>query len=53
MTDGTLLVFGCGVSFIALAGAYVYFREGFVGRRETERSERERRALGRATSARG
>jgi hypothetical protein len=27
MTDVNLLVFGCVVSFIAVAGAYVYFRE--------------------------
>ena len=29
MNDGNLLVFGCAVSFIALAGAYVYLRERF------------------------
>jgi hypothetical protein len=27
MTDVNLLVFGCVVSFIVVAGAYVYFRE--------------------------
>jgi hypothetical protein len=29
MTDGDLLVFGCAVSFITLAGVYVYLRERF------------------------
>jgi hypothetical protein len=27
MTDQTLLIFGAGISFIVLAGAYVFFRE--------------------------
>jgi hypothetical protein len=40
MTDSTLLVFGCAVSFIALAGAYVYLRVSFErGPREPARSE--------------
>jgi len=30
MTDGNLLIFGCAVSFIALAGVYVYLRDGFL-----------------------
>jgi len=30
MSDGTLLGFGCVVSFIALSGAYVYVRERFL-----------------------
>lgn len=30
MNDGNLLIFGCVVSFIALAGAYVYVRERFL-----------------------
>ena len=39
MTDETLLVFGCAVSFIALAGAYVSLRAGFNrGSREPARS---------------
>ncbi len=29
MSEVSLLVFGCGVSFIALAGFYVYLRESF------------------------
>jgi hypothetical protein len=29
MTDGSLLIFGCVVTFIAIAGAYVYLRDGF------------------------
>ena len=28
MTDGVLLAAGCGISFIFLAGTYVYLREG-------------------------
>ena len=30
MSDSTLLLFGCVVSFIAAAGAYVYLRECFT-----------------------
>ena len=30
MTDPNLLIFGCIVSFIACAGAYVYIREVFT-----------------------
>lgn len=42
MSDADLLVFGCAVSFIAAAGAYVYFREAFraqglPARRKTRR----------------
>ena len=29
MSDEYLLVFGCAVSFIALAGFYLYLREAF------------------------
>jgi len=29
MTDQTLLMFGIGISFIVLAGVYVFFREGY------------------------
>ena len=52
MTDQTLLVFGCAVSFIALAGSYVYVRASL------ERGARERarpaapRPEGRAPAAR-
>jgi hypothetical protein len=31
MSDANLLIFGCAVTFIAVAGAYVYLRESFVG----------------------
>ncbi len=31
MTDADILVFGCAVSFIALAGMYVFLREHVVG----------------------
>jgi len=34
MTDANLLIFGCVVCFIALAGAYVYLRDGFLRGRE-------------------
>lgn len=30
MSDAILLAFGCAVSFIVLAGVYVYLREGYV-----------------------
>ena len=30
MSDVNLLLFGCVVSFIVVAGAYVYVREGFT-----------------------
>jgi len=30
MTDANLLLFGCVVCFIALAGVYVYLRDGFL-----------------------
>ena len=40
MSDIDLLLFGCAISFIALAGFYVYARERFVysedARRETQ-----------------
>ena len=39
MTDGTLLGFGCAVSFIVVAGAYVYVRERFT---EAQRADRVR-----------
>jgi hypothetical protein len=40
VTDRDLLVFGCGVSLIALGGAYVYLRTRFlesVPRRASEK----------------
>ena len=30
MSEVNLLIFGCGVSFIALAGFYVYLRKSFT-----------------------
>ena len=30
MTDSTLIMFGAAVSFIAVAGAYVFIRERFT-----------------------
>jgi hypothetical protein len=30
VSDLNLLLFGCAVSFIAVAGAYVYLRESFT-----------------------
>jgi hypothetical protein len=30
MSDGILLVIGCGITFIAAAGAYVALRSGFA-----------------------
>lgn len=41
MHDLHLLVFGCAVSFIALAGAYVYIRERFETREQSIRSRGE------------
>ena len=38
MSDLHLLVFGCGVSFIAIAGIYVYLRERYEGRVRHEAS---------------
>ncbi|NNL64694.1 MAG: hypothetical protein HKP30_00485 [Myxococcales bacterium] len=44
MADPSLFAMGCGVSFIALAGAYAFLRERFLEgtRREAQRIERER-----------
>ena len=37
MSEVNLLAFGCVVTFIAVAGVYVYFRESFLRReRSTE-----------------
>lgn len=38
MSEINLMVFGCGVSFIGLAGFYVYLREAFTSR-ESEADE--------------
>jgi hypothetical protein len=40
MIDESLLIFGCAVSFIAVAGAYVYIRECFSrNERGTDRGD--------------
>ena len=39
MSDFNLLLFGCVVSFIAVAGAYVYLRECFTAREQPRRLE--------------
>ena len=36
MSDLTLLIFGAAVTFIALAGAYVYLRESFMAAERAE-----------------
>jgi hypothetical protein len=38
MSDLNLLVFGCVVSFIAVAGAYLYVRESFTGEEDPSES---------------
>lgn len=42
MSDVDLLVFGCAVSFIVLAGSYVYLRERYL---EGPAEKTQRRAL--------
>lgn len=44
MTDGGLLIFGCVVTFIALAGAYVYLRDGFERGHDSIEIETDERA---------
>lgn len=44
MTDGNLLMFGCAVSFVALAGVYLYLREAFSRGHEPSESEADARA---------
>lgn len=39
MSDIDLLLFGCVVSFIAVAGAYVYIRESFTEVEPTTKPE--------------
>jgi hypothetical protein len=41
MSDINLLIFGCAVSFIAVAGAYLYLREGFADDAHSGESERQ------------
>lgn len=46
MTDGNLLAFGCAVSFLVLAGAYVFLRERYE--EHSRRRERRRARLKKA-----
>ena len=43
MGDANLIAFGCVVSFIALAGAYVYLRECFTAEEQPAKSQARRR----------
>ena len=40
MSDVNLLVFGCVVSFIAIAGGYVYVRESFTAEEPPRKIEK-------------
>lgn len=42
MSDVNLLVFGCVVTFIGVAGAYVYIRESFTAGAEPPRESEAR-----------
>ena len=44
MNDLELLAFGCVVTFIGAAGAYVYVRESFLARAGPQRASRTRDA---------
>ncbi len=50
MTDLDILLFGCAVSFIAAAGAYVFLRERYMA---SERQEERRRAVVRVVRPKG
>jgi hypothetical protein len=39
MSDANLLGFGCAVTFIALAGAYVFIRQSFMAGQKPAESE--------------
>jgi len=39
MSDANLLAFGCAVSFVVLAGVYVYLREGYEAAKQTLEAE--------------
>ena len=43
MSDVNLLVFGCVVTFIGVAGAYVYIRESFTAGAEPPRESEARK----------
>jgi hypothetical protein len=45
MSDVNLLIFGCVVSFIAVAGAYLYLREAFTAEGNPNESEAKRANL--------
>jgi hypothetical protein len=45
MIDGNLLIFGCAVCLIAVAGAYVYLREGFSGEQKPLKAESHNNAV--------
>jgi hypothetical protein len=42
MSDLNLLVFGCAVSFIAAAGAYLFFLESFTAEDRSSRPDARR-----------
>ena len=44
MSEVNLLAFGCVVTFIGVAGAYVYIRESFTAGEERSRESRSRNA---------
>ena len=44
MSDFNLMVFGCVVTFIGVAGAYVYIRESLTAEEERSREPEARRA---------
>ena len=48
MSDANLLIFGCAVTFIAIAGAYVYLRERFTGQEQVSPVPRSRERAGRS-----
>lgn len=42
MSDGSLLGFGCAVTFIALGGVYAYLLEAFSAQERKSEAERQR-----------
>ena len=44
MSDLNLIMFGCVVTFIAVAGAYVYIRESYTAGEEPAREPEARKA---------
>jgi len=45
MNDADLLMFGCAVSFIALAGCHVFLRERYESRQQPVRAQTRVRKL--------